>query len=85
MKTVKAVAPYIHPEFLNFKTAPKNRRDTCFRNIGGSTIVKVKDMLLNRKDADAAYTVIDGAERGEYMYTIRFAKFLPTSSASRHY
>lgn len=22
MKTVKAVAPYIHPEFLNFKTAP---------------------------------------------------------------
>ena len=21
MKTIKAVAPYIHPEFLNFKTA----------------------------------------------------------------
>ena len=33
MKTVKAVAPYIHPEFLNFKTAPYEAWVKC----GGQT------------------------------------------------
>ena len=33
MKTIKAVAPYIHPEFLNFKTAPYK----AWRKLGGQT------------------------------------------------
>lgn len=33
MKTVKAVAPYIHPEFLNFKTAPYE----AWVKLGGQT------------------------------------------------